>query len=85
MAQAGRMLLQNDTAQSTAAAKGELYNVAAVTLQANCSDSNKALATMSEMQSVVTNNLLSVSCCFLLSTEPSSKKGSFQLPVGLLV
>lgn len=59
--QMGRALLQNDSAQAAAAAKGELYNVAAVTLQANCSDSNAAANTLSEMQSVLSNNLLAVS------------------------
>lgn len=59
--QVGRALLQNDSAQAAAAAKGELYNVAAVTLQANCSDSNAAANTLSEMESVLTNNLLAVS------------------------
>ena len=58
--QRGRALLQNDTAQATAAARGELYNVAAVTLQANCSSSNAVAATMTEMQSVFSNNLLAV-------------------------
>ena len=58
--QKGRSLLQNDSASAVAAAKGQLYNVAAVTIQANCSDSNAVAATMREMDSVITNNLLAV-------------------------
>jgi len=59
--QARRSLLANDTAQAAAAATGQLYNQASVTLQANCSSSDGVPATLSEMQTVLNNNLVAVS------------------------
>ena len=53
-------LLANDSAQAAAAASGQLYNQASVTLQANCSSAAAVPATLTEIQSVLSNNLLAV-------------------------
>ena len=58
--QAHRSLLQ-DSGAAAAAKVGNLYNVATVTLEANCSSEQAVPATLTEMQSVMANQLLAVS------------------------
>lgn len=59
--QAHRALLASSPSASDAAANGQLYNVASVTVEVNCSSSSAVPATLAEMQSVVDKDLLSVS------------------------
>ena len=69
--QAHRLLLQ-DSGAAAAAKVGNLYNVATVTLEANCSSEQAVPATLTEMQSVMANQLLAVSSN-ILSTNWTDK------------
>ena len=58
--QARRALLQTDSGAAAAAKQGNLYNVATVTLEANCSSEQAVPATLTEMQSVMDKGILAV-------------------------